>query len=137
MIVFDTDVISYLLKPSPPLGLIRRIAELDPEEQATTAITVGELVYGALRSPRAERYLLALEQKVWPNVRILPFDGNTAEVYGRLRATLERNGTPVAEPDLRIAAITVQHEALLATGNLRHFLRVPGLRVEDWLAGYR
>ena len=60
-----------------------------------------------------------------------------ATVYGRLRANLERDGTPMAEPDLRVAATCLRHDATLATGNLRHFERVPDLRVEDWLADYR
>ncbi len=137
MIVFDTDVISYLLRSRPPTGLVRRVAELDPEEQATTSITVGELVCGAQRSQRPEYFLSRLEELVWPNVRVLPFDRAAGEVYGRLRAALEREGTPVAEPDLRIAATCIRFGALLATGNLRHFAPIPGLEAEDWLEGHR
>ncbi|HSN54795.1 MAG TPA: hypothetical protein VLT32_08980 [Candidatus Sulfomarinibacteraceae bacterium] len=58
-------------------------------------------------------------------------------VYGRLRAELERGGTPLAEPDLRIAAISLRHDATLATGNLRHLRGVSGLPSEDWLADMR
>jgi predicted nucleic acid-binding protein len=137
VIVFDTDVISYVLRPSPPAGLIRRVADVDPDEQATTAVTAGELIYGAWRSSRPEYFLAALRDRVWPNIRVLSFDLAAALVYGRLRADLEREGTSMAEPDLRIAAICLRHDATLATGNLRHFERVPDLRVEDWLADYR
>jgi predicted nucleic acid-binding protein len=137
MIVFDTDVISFVLRPAPPTGLIRRVAELDPEEQATTSITAGELTYGAWRSSRPDHFLEALEQRVWPNIRVLSFDFESAVIYGRLRADLERAGSPMAEPDLRIAATCLRHDATLATGNLRHFERVPALRVEDWLAEFR
>ena len=137
MIVFDTDVISYVLRPAPPAGLIRRVADVDPDEQAITTLTAGELVYGAWRSSRPEHFLTALRDRVWPNIRVLGFDLAAAMIYGRLRANLERDGTPMAEPDLRIAAICLRHDATLATGNLRHFERVPDLRVEDWLADYR
>lgn len=137
MIVFDTDVISYVLRPSPPAGLIRKVAELDPEEQATTAITAGELTYGAWKSSKPDHFITALDQRVWPNVRVLGFDLSSALIYGRLRAELEQQGTPVAEPDLRIAAICLRHDATLATGNIRHFARVPKLRAEDWLADFR
>lgn len=137
MIVFDTDVISYVLRPAPSARLIRRVADVDPDEQATTAVTAGELVYGAWRSSRPEHFLAALRDRVWPNIRVLGFDLAAAMIYGRLRANLERDGTPMAEPDLRIAAICLRHDATLATGNLRHFERVPDLRVEDWLADYR
>jgi len=137
VIVFDTDVISYVLRPAPPAGLIRRVADVDPDEQAITTLTAGELVYGAWRSSRPEHFLTALRDRVWPNIRVLGFDLAAAMIYGRLRANLERDGTPMAEPDLRIAAICLRHDATLATGNLRHFERVPDLRVEDWLADYR
>lgn len=41
---------------------------------------------------------------------------------------------PVAEPDLRIASIALAHDLTLVTGNARHFSRVPGLNVENWMA---
>ncbi len=137
MIVFDTDVISYVLRPSPPAGLIRRVADIDPNEQATTAVTADELVYGAWRSSRPEHFLASLRDRVWPNLRVLSFDLPAAQIYGRLRAQLERDGTPMAEPDLRIAAICLRHDATFATGDLRHFERVPDLRAEDWLSDFR
>jgi len=137
MTVFDTDLISFVLRPAPPAGLIRRVAELDPDEQATTAVNAGELVYWAWRSARPEHFLAALDEHVWPNLRVLPFDLESAAIYGSLRASLESAGTPLAEPDLRIAAICLRHDATLATGNTRHFERVPDLEVEDWLAEFR
>ncbi len=110
---------------------------MDPLEQATTSITLGELVYGAHRSPRPEYYLDRLKELLLPNLRILAFDQRAAEVYGESRADLEKIGRPVAEPDLRIGSICLRHAATLATGNLRHYGKIPGLEVEDWLAPYR
>ena len=137
MIVFDTDVISYVLRASPPIGLIRKIGEIDPKDHATTSINVGELVYGAHRSEKTDKYMKALEERVWPNVIVLPFDHRAAEVYGQIRAELEKKGVVVAEPDLRIASICVSRDTLLATGNLKHFSKIPELEVEDWLAPFR
>jgi predicted nucleic acid-binding protein len=133
MFLFDTDVLSHVLKRAPAPSLLGRLATVPPEQQFTTAITVGEMVYGAYRSPRREQLLRQLEERVWPNVRILPFNRAAAETYGRLRAELERAGTPLSEPDLRIAAIALTHDLTVVTGNVRHFSRVPGLRVENWL----
>jgi tRNA(fMet)-specific endonuclease VapC len=64
---------------------------------------------------------------------ILPFDEAAAERYGVLRARLERDGRRPAEPDLGIASIALSRDATLVTGNVRHFARVPDLRVENWL----
>ncbi|MBI4201728.1 MAG: type II toxin-antitoxin system VapC family toxin [Chloroflexi bacterium] len=134
MYLFDTDVLSHVLKPAPSPALIARLAMVPPGQQFTSAITVGEMVYGAYRSPRPQYFLQQLQERVWPNVRILSFNQSAGETYGRLRAELEKVGTPLAEPDLRIAAIALTHDLTMVTGNVRHFARVPGLRVENWLA---
>ena len=133
MFLFDTDTLSQVLKRAPSPTLLARLATVPPDEQFTTAITVGEMVYGAHRSPRREQLLRQLEERLWPNLRILPFARAAAETYGRVRAELERRGTPLSEPDLRIAAIALTHDCTVVTSNLRHFVRVPGLRVEDWM----
>src|SRR6266508_848730 len=102
MYCFDTDVLSAVLRREPSLPLLRRLALVPAEEQFTTAITLGELLYGASKvasSALAER----VRDLVASLVRILPFDEAAAEQYGALRAGLERDGTPLGEPDLRIA----------------------------------
>ena len=132
MYCFDTDVLSATVRRAPPLHLIRRLARTPPTDQCTTAITLGELVYGVRKhgSPElAER----VQRLIASAGLILPFDENAAFRYGHLRAELERTGQPVAEPDLRIAAIVLARGATLVTGNVRHFARIPELRVENWL----
>ena len=134
MYLFDTDTISNLIKKRPAPGLLRRLSEISPELQFTSAITVGELVYGAYRSNRPDYFLDKLEKLVWPNVTILPFDHAAAKIYGKLRADLERKGIPLSEPDLRIASIAMAHQFTLITGNVKHFVRIPDLKIEDWLS---
>ena len=68
-----------------------------------------------------------------PNLPVLPFDASAAERYGAIRADLEQRGTPLAEADTRIAAIALSRDLTVVTGNVRHFQRVPGLLVENWL----
>jgi tRNA(fMet)-specific endonuclease VapC len=131
---FDTDVLSAVMRRDPPMHLVRRLAATPPDEQATTAVTLGELLYGAAK--RGSRSLAArVRDLVTSALVVLPFDEPAAEVYGALRASLEADGTRLAEPDLRIASIALAREVILVTGNVRHFRRVPGLEIEDWLAG--
>ena len=134
MYLFDTDVLSQVLKRSPLPSLLARFAGVPPEQQYTSAITVGELIYGAYRSPRRDYILRQLEERIWPNVRVVSFNRSAGETYGRLRAELEEVGTPLAEADLRIGAIALTQDLTVVTGNVRHFARIPGLRVENWLA---
>lgn len=133
MYLFDTDVVSDLLKRTPSGRLVRRLAEVPRDHQHTSSITVGELVYGAYRTPRPDYFLDRLTARVWPNLTVVAFDRPAAEVYGRLRADLERIGRPVGEPDLRIAAIAASRGLTVVTGNVRHFELIPGLTVENWL----
>jgi predicted nucleic acid-binding protein len=129
---FDTDVISAVMRASPPLHLIRRLARLPATQQTTTSVTLGELLYGAARknSVKLERRVREL---VTGALLVLPFDELAAEQYGMLRARLEREGKRLDEPDLRIASVVLSRGLTLVTGNLRHFERVPNLQLENWL----
>lgn len=129
---FDTDVLSAAIRRDPALPLIRRLAQVPPTDQFTTAITMGELLYGAARrdSKRLDGQIRDLLRGA---LTILPFDESAAAVYGALRAKLEADGRPLAEPDLRITAIALSRDLTVVTGNTRHFSRVPDLTVENWL----
>ncbi|MGH3565987.1 MAG: hypothetical protein ACRDRH_08145 [Pseudonocardia sp.] len=73
------------------------------------------------------------EQVVRQASTVLPFDILTARRLGMLKAALERVGTPLAEPDLRIASIALTRDLILVTQNVKHFGRVPELTVENWI----
>ncbi len=133
MYLFDTDTLSNLLSDRPSPRLLRRLAQVPEDQQFTSAVTVGELYYGIYKSARAGFYKEKLERVVWPRVRIVTFDRRAAEAYGRLRAELERLGQPLPDADLMIAAIGLTRSLVLVTGNVRHFARVKGLVVENWL----
>ncbi|MBM3496798.1 MAG: type II toxin-antitoxin system VapC family toxin, partial [Armatimonadetes bacterium] len=92
--LLDTDTISATLKAAPPASLIQRLAATDPRALCTSAITVGEMVYGALRSSRADDLIARFESQVWPILSVVPFGFGEAQVYGRLRSLMERAGTP-------------------------------------------
>jgi len=133
MYLFDTDILSAVIKKSPPLPLIKRLSSIPPEHQFTTAINVGELVYGAYKSHNPAYFIEKLENALWSNIQILTFDKSAAVIYGRLRSELEKSGRPLSEPDMRIASIALLHNLTLITGNIKHFSRIKNLRVENWL----
>ena len=134
MFLFDTDIISHIISKNPSSELRNRLNEIPPEYQFTTTITVGELIYGAYKNSFKKDVLLEkLSNMVWPNIKILSFDKPSAHVYGELRAELERKGTTLGEPDLRIAAIALSNRMVLITRNVKHFERVHGLSIQNWL----
>lgn len=129
----DTDAISNIFKKRPAPNLVRHLQEVPPDAQFITTITVAEIVYGVKKSKRPEYHLNNLRQLLLKEIAVLDFDLPAAYLAGQIRAHLERAGTRLAWPDIQIAAIALVHELLLITGKTRHFARIPGLRVENWL----
>ena len=135
MYLFDTDCLSNILKKAPSPLLIKKLESLPKGLQFTSSINVSEIYFGTYRSRNRKKILKAYEDKVFPNVNILPFDTDSGKIYGRLKALLEKMGLSKSEPDLRIAAVAIQHNMTLITGNKRHFMNIPGLNIEDWING--
>lgn len=133
MYLLDTDTLSNLMRRVPKSSLIARLARVPPEEQFTSSVNLGELVYGALRSDRAELLLELLRSALPEELTVLPFGAAAAWRYGEVRAELERKGTPIGDADLRIASIALFHGFTVVTGNERHFRKVPNLSIENWL----
>ena len=134
MYLLDTDILSNLMKRSPSSALVAKVVQVPPEQQFTSSITLGELVYGAHRLREHTATLMQkIEDALLPNLPILSFDAGAARRYGELRTELERLGTPIGDADMRIAAIALSHELKVVTGNERHFQRVPELEIENWL----
>jgi predicted nucleic acid-binding protein len=134
MYLLDTDVLSNLVRKEPSPTLLARLAKTPGEELFTTSINAAEIHYGAARSEHGDAILRAFEDKVFPCLTILPFDAGSAPIFGKLKAGLEKRGSPRNEPDLRIAAIALQHKLILVTGDTRHFTGIPRLAVEDWIS---
>lgn len=133
MFLFDTDTLSNIIRRTPPSTLLDKLIQTPQEQKFTTTITVGEMIYGAYRTPNPDYFLEQLSSRVWPGLKFLSFDKPSAQIYGKLRADLERQGITIGEPDLRIASITLTNRLTLITGNVRHFARIPGLSIENWL----
>jgi tRNA(fMet)-specific endonuclease VapC len=96
-----------------------------------SAITLSELLYGVEKSARRSENFAILEEFAG-RLATLPFPAEAATHYGRLRAALERAGTPVGPHDLLIGTHALSQDLTLVTNTRREFDRMPGLRVESW-----
>ena len=134
MYLLDTDVLSNFTKRVPSEALSSKITSVPHELLFTSAITIGEMVFGAHKNRERRQALLdRMEKEILPLVdTIVPFAA-AARQYGETRAFLERQGMRLADPDLRIAATALSRNFVMVTGNVWHFNRVPGLAVENWL----
>jgi tRNA(fMet)-specific endonuclease VapC len=102
------------------------------EELATTAISVAELTHGANRSQRRDDNLARLEVLL-SALFILPFDEVAGRRFGVLKAELEARGESLDDLDLQIASIAIETNSTLLTNNTKHFKRINGLRLLNWL----
>jgi len=135
--LFDTDAISELLRPRPATDYINWLMRIPREEQFTSAVVIGELYKGAYRSQASDRHLTNIEQRILPAVTVLPYDTDTAKIFGRIRAHLEESGTILPDADIQIASTALGHNLELVTGNLRHFKRISGLKLNSILTDSR
>ena len=107
----------------------RRVESTDAGELALCSIVKAELLYGAFKSARPDSNLARLA-RFFEGFVSFPCDDAAAEVYGEVRARLERRGLPIGPNDLFIAAIA--NDATLVTHNVDEFSRLERLRWEDW-----
>lgn len=86
MYLLDTDILSNLMKRSQSSTLVAKVAQVPPEQQFTSSITLGELVYGAYRlRERAASLIEIIEAALLTNLPVLAFDAAAARRYGEVR----------------------------------------------------
>ena len=133
MFIFDTDIYTNVIRKVPSETLINRLKKVPRRDQFTTTITIGEVYYGIMKVSDKTKLLKLFEDVLLPRATILSFDFSAAKKYGEIRSFLEKQGIPLSHADLQIASIALSMNMTLITGNLKHFQRVPGLAVENWL----
>ncbi len=129
-VMLDTNICIYIIKRRPE-SVLQRFGFFPVGEIGISAITLAELEYGAAKSAQPKQNHGALEQFISP-LHVAAFDRQATEVYGRIRAMLEKAGRPIGARDLLIAAHALSLGVRLVTNNEKEFKRVPGLRVENW-----
>jgi tRNA(fMet)-specific endonuclease VapC len=124
--LLDTNIASYIIKGNVP-SVDRWLAKVPVADVFISAVTEAELRYGVARRTSATR-LETLVEDFLLTVTILPWDSEAAKQYGRLRATLEREGRPMGNLDMMIGAHALAVGAVLVT-NDRAFSRIKNLKL--------
>ena len=131
--MLDTDICIYLIRKKPP-EVLQKFRGYSVGELGLSSITVAELQYGVQKSQYPDQNQQALEQFLLPLVMV-DFDHRAAMVYGKIRSTLEKQGTLIGSLDMLIAAQALSLNVALVTNNTREFSRVPDLKVVNWASG--
>ena len=124
--LLDTNVVSETIKPKPEPRVVDWLETQMPADLFLAAQTIGELVRGARKvkeDARRERFESWIEQDLAQQFegRVLPFDGPTAALWGRLMGDGDRAGRTPAAADAQIAAVAIHHQLTLITRNVKDF----------------
>ena len=128
--MLDTNICIFLIKKKPE-NVFKKLMDVMEEGIAISIITLAELEHGVALSAYPEKNSNALTQFL-AIMNVLPFDEKSASQYGMIRADLQRKGTLIGQMDMLIAAHAKAHRLTIVTNNVREFMRVEGLIVEDW-----
>jgi tRNA(fMet)-specific endonuclease VapC len=128
--MLDTKICIYAIKHKPEKVFLK-LQETDPEDVCISSITYAELVHGVEKSASVERNRVALSLLL-SNIEIKDFDVKAADEYGKIRADLEKKGTPIGPLDMMIAGHAKSLGLAVVTNNVKEFSRVNGIEVVNW-----
>jgi len=128
--MLDTNICIYSIKHKPE-KVFQKLQEVEPEDVCVSSVTYAELVHGVEKSTAVEKNRLALSMLL-ANIEILDFDVDAADCYGKIRADLEKKGTPIGPLDMMIAGHAQSLGYTVVTNNVKEFSRVSNLKIENW-----
>jgi tRNA(fMet)-specific endonuclease VapC len=129
VILLDTNTCIYIINNRPP-NVLERFRKYKAGEVGISSIAASELTYGVAKSGSAKNRK-ALDMFLAP-MQILPFDSQCLWFYADLRASLEKQGLSIGPMDSLIAAHALSIDGTLVTNNIKEFMRVPKLKLDNW-----
>lgn len=128
--MLDTNIVSAIVR-DPRGKVFQKLLDVGEENVFISIITHGEIWYGVKKNGSEQLYrkVSAVTRRLYVAPLSLPVD----QRYGEVRLAL-RQGKNIGQNDLWIAAHALALDAVLVTGNTGEFSRVPGLKIENWLA---
>jgi tRNA(fMet)-specific endonuclease VapC len=124
--VLDTNIIIALFAEEQ--SILDKILSVD--EIYIPTIALGEMYYGAYNSQRVQENTLKIREfEIETN--ILTCNPNTAHIYGKIKASLKKNGIKIPENDIWIASLALENDLILVSRD-KHFINIDTLKLEKW-----
>ena len=131
MYLLDTNICIYIMNKRPK-SVLKKLYKLNPREIKISTITVAELEYGVSKSSYCNQNRAALRRFLSP-FEIIAFDIRDAEIFGIIRAELERLGKLIGPYDMQLAAQALTRDLVFVTNNISEFNRIKKLKLENWV----
>ena len=132
MYLLDTNICIYAITGRHP-RLTEKLLSIHPSNILVSSITIGEMEYGAAKSKWSDRSRQIMRTFL-ASFDTLPFTEQDAVIFGTIRAQLEKAGIAIGILDAMIGAQGVANDLTVITHNTRGFIRIPGIKLEDWVA---
>jgi len=128
--VLDTNICIYWLKGNE--NIENKILSAGIDNISISFINLSELYYGAYKSQRIDENITMIQQ-LSDHVNIIQSDEAISAEFGKLKAGLENTGLIIDDADIFIAACANVHGMTLVTNNAKHFRRIKGLKLVNWI----
>lgn len=127
----DTNICVYYIKGKYP-KLLEKLLSKHPNDIKIPAIVKAELIYGAQKSERKKKNEEVIRKFLLP-FEIIAFGDKQSEIYGKIRADLEKKGKIIGPNNLLIASIVLSEDGILVTNNEKELKKVKELKIENWV----
>ena len=128
--LLDTDICVYWLKGNEHIE--QKVLSVGIDNLSVPFITVSELYYGAYKSQRVDENI-AMIRKLTDHINVIASDDAISEAFGKLKASLEKAGLIIDDADMFVAACALVHGLTMVTNNTKHFRRIKGLKLDNWI----
>lgn len=127
--LLDTDIVVFLFRNQK--GIAQRLATINPENIYISDVTVAELEYGNYCGGRYEENKDLLNRFV-SCVNVVPFS-EAISLYAKERYRLKSMGMGIEDFDLLIGCTSVAKGLIMVTNNVKHYSRIEGIQIENWI----
>ncbi len=129
--LIDTNIIIYSLKNLESVQ--KKFKENERIPKSISIITYGELLYGAKKSQSTEKNL-AVVYRIKELFPVISIDMPIIETFGDLKSKYRKIGIIIDDFDLLIASTALTYNYTLVTNNIKHFEKIDGLDLENWVS---
>ena len=133
MYLLDTNILSELAKKRPNPYLLSHLSSKPYHLLFTSSICVMELRLGCALRGDFESFWAKISKNIISRVNVLPFGHQEALLAGDILASLQKIGQSIGIEDAIIGSTALNHKLVMVTVNIRHFSKIKGLAIENWL----
>ena len=133
MYLLDTNILSELIKKRPNPNFLARLGSEKSKTLFTSSICVFELRLGSALRDDFPIFWQRIMAELLSAISILHFGEDEATIAGDILAQLQKTGQKIGIEDIFIAATALANRCTLVTANIKHYSRIPGLSIENWI----